>query len=106
MVTTAVREALATTSRLPRPAARDLLLPALDGWIVGERLLILHHFSGEDRPASGRAARDAREVPDHALPQATGGGVLAVVREDAPGIYGRGAIGARTVRRPIGALRW
>ncbi|MFE9700239.1 hypothetical protein [Streptomyces sp. NPDC006270] len=99
---TAVREALATMRRLPRPAARDLPLPALNGWVMDDRLLILHHFSGEDRPAS-----DVREMPDHALPQATGEGVLAVsVWEDAPGIFGRGAIGARTVRRPIGALRW
>ncbi|MEI5033789.1 hypothetical protein RB201_16375 [Streptomyces sp. S1A(2023)] len=32
---------------LPRSAARDLLLPALDGWVMDDRLLILHHFSGE-----------------------------------------------------------
>ncbi len=32
---------------LPRSRARDLLLPALDGWVVDEQILILHHFSGD-----------------------------------------------------------
>ncbi|MFE1957183.1 DUF6879 family protein [Streptomyces sp. NPDC059479] len=32
---------------LPRSRARDLLLPALDGWVMDEEKLILHHFSGE-----------------------------------------------------------
>ncbi|MFJ4688632.1 DUF6879 family protein [Streptomyces sp. NPDC088789] len=32
---------------LPRSRAGDLLLPALDGWVVDEETVILHHFSGE-----------------------------------------------------------
>nr|WP_043734414.1 DUF6879 family protein [Streptomyces zinciresistens] len=32
---------------LPRSRARDLLLPALDGWVMDERTLILHHFGGD-----------------------------------------------------------
>jgi hypothetical protein len=32
---------------LPRSRARDLLLPALDGWVVDKQTLILHHFDGE-----------------------------------------------------------
>ncbi|MDG9713018.1 hypothetical protein QC385_33550 [Streptomyces sp. DH10] len=32
---------------LPRSLARDLLLPALDGWVIDEKTVILHHFSGE-----------------------------------------------------------
>ena len=32
---------------LPRSLARDLLLPALDGWVMDEETVILHHFSGE-----------------------------------------------------------
>ncbi|MGW2508673.1 DUF6879 family protein [Streptomyces scopuliridis] len=31
---------------LPRSRARDLLLPVLDGWVLDEQTLILHHFSG------------------------------------------------------------
>ncbi|MFH8476557.1 DUF6879 family protein [Streptomyces sp. NPDC018000] len=34
---------------LPRSRARDLLLPALDGWVMDEETVILHHFSGEGR---------------------------------------------------------
>lgn len=34
---------------LPRSHARDLLLPALDGWVVDGRTLILHHFDGDGR---------------------------------------------------------
>ncbi|WKU49358.1 hypothetical protein Q3V23_18710 [Streptomyces sp. VNUA116] len=32
---------------LPRSGARDLLLPALDGWVMDEQTVILHHFSGD-----------------------------------------------------------
>ncbi|MFE9934485.1 DUF6879 family protein [Streptomyces sp. NPDC005533] len=32
---------------LPRSRARDLLLPVLDGWVMDEETVILHHFSGE-----------------------------------------------------------
>ena len=32
---------------LPRSRARDLLLPALDGWVMDEQTVILHHFSGD-----------------------------------------------------------
>ncbi|MGK5529824.1 DUF6879 family protein [Streptomyces sp. URMC 129] len=32
---------------LPRSRARDLLLPVLDGWVIDNELLILHHFSGD-----------------------------------------------------------
>ncbi|MFF5776169.1 DUF6879 family protein [Streptomyces virginiae] len=32
---------------LPRSRARDLLFPALDGWVMDEETVILHHFSGE-----------------------------------------------------------
>ncbi|RKN11067.1 DUF6879 family protein [Streptomyces radicis] len=32
---------------LPRARARDLLLPALDGWVFDGESLILHHFSGD-----------------------------------------------------------
>ncbi|WP_414167998.1 DUF6879 family protein [Streptoverticillium reticulum] len=32
---------------LPRPKARDLLLPALDFWCIDNQTLILHHFSGD-----------------------------------------------------------
>ncbi|MFF1795393.1 DUF6879 family protein [Kitasatospora sp. NBC_01246] len=32
---------------LPRSTARDLLLPALDCWVVDSETLILHHFSGD-----------------------------------------------------------
>ncbi|MFE4665156.1 DUF6879 family protein [Streptomyces sp. NPDC056716] len=32
---------------LPRSQARGLLLPVLDGWVVDEETVILHHFSGE-----------------------------------------------------------
>ncbi|MEX2983735.1 DUF6879 family protein [Streptomyces sp. C36] len=32
---------------LPRSRARDLLLPALDGWLMDDQVLILHHFSGD-----------------------------------------------------------
>lgn len=36
---------------LPRATARDLLLPALDGWVI-DGTLILHHWDGEGRPVS------------------------------------------------------
>ncbi|MER6192726.1 DUF6879 family protein [Streptomyces cyaneofuscatus] len=32
---------------LPRSRTRGLLLPALDGWVMDEEVVILHHFSGE-----------------------------------------------------------
>lgn len=32
---------------LPRSRARGLLLPVLDGWVMDEQVLILHHFSGD-----------------------------------------------------------
>lgn len=32
---------------LPRARARDVLLPVLDGWVMDEGTVILHHFSGE-----------------------------------------------------------
>ncbi|WP_354597252.1 DUF6879 family protein [Streptomyces sp. JL1001] len=44
---------------LPRAAARGLLLPALDGWVIDDRLLILHHFSGD-----GQWAGPGMEVCD------------------------------------------
>ncbi|WP_374403268.1 DUF6879 family protein [Streptomyces sp. 35G-GA-8] len=48
---------------LPRSRTRDLLLPALDGWVMDERRLILHHFSGE-----GQWTGPGMEVcPDPAL---------------------------------------
>ncbi|MCF2534033.1 hypothetical protein LZ495_43380 [Yinghuangia sp. KLBMP8922] len=38
---------------LPRTSAFDLLMPALDGWVV-DGTLILHYWDGEGRPVSGR----------------------------------------------------
>lgn len=32
---------------LPRAKARGLLLPVLDGWVMDEQTVILHHFSGD-----------------------------------------------------------
>ncbi|MFE5584278.1 DUF6879 family protein [Kitasatospora sp. NPDC056531] len=32
---------------LPRSRAGDLLLPGLDGWVMDEQIVILHHFTGD-----------------------------------------------------------
>ncbi|KQV12447.1 hypothetical protein ASE03_30650 [Kitasatospora sp. Root187] len=32
---------------LPRSRAGDLLLPGLDGWVMDDQVVILHHFTGE-----------------------------------------------------------
>lgn len=34
---------------LPRSRTGDLLLPALDGWVIDGETVILHHFDGEGR---------------------------------------------------------
>ncbi|MFE6771375.1 DUF6879 family protein [Streptomyces fimicarius] len=54
---------------LPRSAARDLLLPALDGWIMDDRLLILHHFSGDGQWTGPgmEVCDDARAAERYAL---------------------------------------
>lgn len=37
---------------LPRSRGHDLLLPALDGWVMDEQTVILHHFTGDGQWSS------------------------------------------------------
>ncbi|WP_033333517.1 DUF6879 family protein [Streptomyces novaecaesareae] len=39
---------------LPRSRAGDLLLPGLDGWVMDEQIVILHHFTGDGQWAGPR----------------------------------------------------
>lgn len=44
---------------LPRAGAHDLLLPALDGWVIDGEVLLLHHFGGDNRMTGYELVRDA-----------------------------------------------
>ncbi|MFC8721567.1 DUF6879 family protein [Kitasatospora sp. NPDC057198] len=47
---------------LPRSRTGDLLLPGLDGWVMDERVVILHHFTGDGQWAE--AGMEVREDAD------------------------------------------
>nr|WP_282206647.1 DUF6879 family protein [Kitasatospora fiedleri] len=47
---------------LPRSRTGDLLLPGLDGWVMDERVVILHHFTGDGQWAG--AGMEVREDTD------------------------------------------
>ncbi|MFE4482210.1 MULTISPECIES: DUF6879 family protein [Streptomycetaceae] len=47
---------------LPRSRAGDLLLPGLDGWVMDDEVVILHHFTGDGRWAE--AGMEVRTDPD------------------------------------------
>ncbi|WP_439673973.1 DUF6879 family protein [Embleya sp. MST-111070] len=51
---------------LPRARAGDLLLPALDGWVFDERVLLLHHFGGDNRMIGHELVRDAARAAAYA----------------------------------------
>ncbi|CAN3978727.1 DUF6879 family protein [Kitasatospora purpeofusca] len=39
---------------LPRSRAGDLLLPGLDGWVMDDEVVILHHFTGDGQWAAAK----------------------------------------------------
>ncbi|MFJ9605888.1 DUF6879 family protein [Kitasatospora sp. NPDC101176] len=39
---------------LPRSRAGDLLLPGLDGWVMDDEVVILHHFTGDGQWAEAK----------------------------------------------------
>ncbi|WP_416874679.1 DUF6879 family protein [Kitasatospora sp. SC0581] len=47
---------------LPRSRAGDLLLPGLDGWVMDDEVVILHHFAGNGQWAE--AGMEVRTDPD------------------------------------------
>ncbi|KIQ66687.1 hypothetical protein TR51_04100 [Kitasatospora griseola] len=38
---------------LPRSRTGDLLLPGLDGWVMDDKVVVLHHFTGNGQWAEG-----------------------------------------------------